>query len=193
VGVGKDEGHKRVLRVPRVPRVQDPAITQPRLVCRSRSLSNTCRESPDINRGMSRARSHVMTGAKNHKELIVCQVAEELRMEVYQLTAQSPASRDGLSRGAAGRRRQARSLDERRTREGESSTALANERSQEPSGVSPQRGGHGTLADTLRGTAPTAWPPEPAEPVEPVELTVPPLCLLSPSGPADPRRRTPCR
>ena len=35
-----------------------------------------------------------MTGAKNHRELIVWQVADELRMEVYQLTARSPASRD---------------------------------------------------------------------------------------------------
>lgn len=35
-----------------------------------------------------------MTGAKNHRELIVWQVADELRMEVYQLTARPPASRD---------------------------------------------------------------------------------------------------
>jgi len=35
-----------------------------------------------------------MTGAKNHKELIVWQVADELRMKVYQLTAGPPASRD---------------------------------------------------------------------------------------------------
>lgn len=40
------------------------------------------------------AQSDDMTGAKNHKELVVWQVADELRMEVYQLTGRRGVSRD---------------------------------------------------------------------------------------------------
>ena len=96
-----------------------------------------------------------MTGAKNHKELIVWQVADELRIEVYQLTAQSPASRDfkfcdQLRDAVSGIPSNIAEGFRRKT-----STDCARFIVYALTGMA-QRGRHRTLADTLRGAAPTA-------------------------------------
>jgi len=64
------------------------------LIAESATSARCPVKSPGNISGTRRAPKDVMTGAKNHKELIVWQVADELRMKVYQLTAGRPASRD---------------------------------------------------------------------------------------------------